>query len=239
MPLDKWKEDPTVASYFQGFADRTHGDPRMWDDEDGWVLRAPWYPVQKAFRTVTLARGQHPYVLVVDDIRKDDAEHLYEWHMNMPPDIATVSINGADILLGDSTTRRGEAQLKNAFQGTTGLVPAKGDRLLLVRTLEAAVPDLPTLQPIPMVASIEYKKTDDTHQFTGRSMGMGTQVVIGSRSVEPRFVILLYPHRQGDDLPVTTWNDDQTRLTVAFTGQTDTYDISTTPDGRRVFTLEH
>jgi hypothetical protein len=193
--------------------------------------------VQKAFRTVILGRGQHPFVLIADDIQKDDAEHLYEWRMNMPPDIATVSIDGPDILLGDETTKRQPVELANAFQGKTGLVPQKGDRLLLVRTLDIAQPDLPTLQPIPMVAAIEYKKTDDSHQFTGRSMGMGTQVVIGSRSVEPNFLILLYPHREGDELPTTSWNDDKTRLTLAWKDETETYSVKETPDGRREFTL--
>ena len=237
IPLTAWEPDPKVAPYYQGFADRAHGDPRMWDDEDAWVLRAPWYPVKKAFRTVSLSRGKHPYVLVADDIRKDDAEHLYEWRMNMPADIRTVSINGADMLLGDDTTKQGLPELRNDFQGTTGLKPAKGDRLLLLRTLDIAIPDQPTLQPVPMVASIEYKKTDDSHQFTGRSMGMGTQVVIGSRSVEPKFLMMLYPHRQGDELPVTTWNEEKTKLTIAWKDQTDTYNVSETPEGRRVFKL--
>jgi hypothetical protein len=224
-----------VSAYYEGFSDRAHGDPRMWDDEDAWVLRSKWYPVQKAFRTVILGRGKHPYVLVADDIRKDDAEHLYEWRMNMPPDIATVSINGPDILLGDQTTKRAPVELNYAFQGKTDLAPQKGDRLLLIRTLDNAQPDLPTLQPIPMVATIEYKKTDDTHQFANRSMGMGTQVVIGSRTVEPDFVILLYPHRQGDEVPTTTWNDDKTRLTLTWKDQTDNYAISTNSEGRRIF----
>lgn len=237
IPLSAWEPDPKVAAYYQGFADRAHGDPRMWDDEDGWVLRAPWYPVNKAFRTVLLSRGKHPYVLVADDIRKDDAEHLYEWRMNMPADIRTVSINGSDILLGDGTTKQGVPDLRNAFQGTTGLIPATGDRLLLVRTLDIATPEQPTLQPVPMVSSIEYKKTDDSHQFTGRSMGMGTQVVIGSRSVEPQFLFLLFPHRQGNELPVTTWNEEKTKLTIAWKDQTDIYEVSVAPEGRRILKL--
>jgi hypothetical protein len=233
FPLDKWEPDPTVSAYYQGFADRAHGDPRMWDDEDAWVLRTPWYPVQKAYRSVILGRGKHPYVLVIDDIKKDDAEHLYEWRMNMPADVETVSINGRDILLGDSTTHRDAPTLNYAFQGKPGLTPAKGDRLLLVRTLDIAIPDLPTIQPIPSVVTMEYKKTDDSHQFTGRSMGMGTQVVIGSRSVEPRFVILLFPHAQGDELPKTTWSDDMSKLTIAWKDQTDTYDVTPSKEGYR------
>jgi hypothetical protein len=235
VPLEKWETDPTVKAYYEGFATREKGDPRMWDDEDGWVVRAPWYPVRKAFRSVLLARGNHPYVLVVDDLRKDDAEHLYEWRMNLPPDVSAVSIDARDILLGDLTTRREPPQLMYGFQGKTGLSPAKGDRLLLVRTLDIAVPDLPTLQPPPMIASIEYKKTDDSHQFTGRSMGMGTQVVIGSRSVEPKFVILLYPHAHGDELPKTAWSEDRSTLTVAWGDQTDTWTVTAAPEGFRRF----
>ena len=237
VPLSSWEPDPKVASYYTGFSDREHGDPRMWDDEDAWVLRAPWYPVKKAFRTVLLSKGKHPYVLIADDIRKDDAEHLYEWRMNMPADIRTVSINGADILLGDITTALGKPELKNAFQGTTGLVPAKGDRLLLLRTLDIAIPEQPTIQPVPTVGMIEYKKTDDSHQFTGRSMGMGTQVVIGSRSAEPDFLMLLYPHRQGDELPTTSWNKDKTRLTIAWKDQTDVWSVTLNKEGRRLFKL--
>ena len=84
-----------------------------------------------------------------------------------------------------------------------------------------------------MVAAIEYKKTDDAHQFTGRSMGMGTQVVIGSRSVEPKFIMLLYPHRQGDELPTTKWNDDKTLLTISWKDQIDSYEVKKNGEGRR------
>lgn len=239
-PLSMWEPDPlpVVKAYHEGFAERVHGDPRMWDDEDSWVLRAPWYPVRKAFRTVVMVRGRHPYVLVADDIRKNDAEHLYEWRMNMPPDVEAVSIIGPDILLGDGTTHRQPVVLDRAFQGPTGLSPVKGDRLLLVRTLDIAVPEQPTFQPIPMVAKVEYKKTADEHQFTGRSMGMGTQVVVGSRAVEPRFLFLLFPHRSGEELPVTTWNNDRTELTVAFKDQADRYHVKTDAKGRRIFSRE-
>lgn len=237
FPLKLWERDPSVRAYFEGFAKRETGDPRMWDDEDGWVVRAPWYPVRKAFRTILLRRGKYSYVLILDDIRKDDAEHLYEWRMNMPADVATAAISGADILLGDDTTRRGKHELNNGFQGKTNLDPKKGDRLLLVRTLESATPELPTLQPIPTVSTVEFKKTDDSHQFTGRSMGMGVQVVIGSRSVEPRFLVMLYPHVHGDALPETRWNDTKSRLTVEWPDQIDSYEAGVTHGERRRLAL--
>ncbi|UCD49760.1 MAG: hypothetical protein JSW27_19785 [Phycisphaerales bacterium] len=45
------------------------------------TLRAPFNPVRYAFRSAALVRGAHPYVVLVDDIRKDDESHLYEWQM--------------------------------------------------------------------------------------------------------------------------------------------------------------
>ena len=153
--------------------------------------------------------------------------------MNAPPDVQAVSITGADILLGDETTARKPADIDKAFQGkTTSLSPKKGDRLLLVRTLDNAMPELPTLQPLPMVGTVEYKKTDDSHQFSGRSLGMGTQVVIPVRSTEAKLKVLLVPHRQGEDLPKTTWNDARTELTIAWKDQQDVFRFATTPEGR-------
>ena len=61
-------ERPSVVAFWQGF---TQGDPRMWD-EDTWPLALPHNPVQRAFRTVAFNGGEHPYLLVVDDIQKDD-----------------------------------------------------------------------------------------------------------------------------------------------------------------------
>jgi len=45
------------------------------------TLRAPCNPVRYAFRSIGLVRGAHPYVVCVDDIRKDDESHRYAWQM--------------------------------------------------------------------------------------------------------------------------------------------------------------
>jgi len=40
--------------------------------------------------------------------------------------------------------------------------------------------------------------------------------------------------------PTTSWNEDRTRLTIAWKDQTDIYAVSVTADGRRIFNrLEH
>ncbi len=45
------------------------------------TLRASFNPVRYAFRSTGLVRGKHPYALIVDDIRKDDESHRYDWQM--------------------------------------------------------------------------------------------------------------------------------------------------------------
>ena len=105
----------------------------MWD-EDTWPVYLPHNPVQRAFRTVTFNGGEHPYLLVVDDIQKDDKEHLYEWLMQTGMDTEVASLQGNDIVLCDATAKRDE----------NGEVhPAKGERELLVRVLNMNDPARP------------------------------------------------------------------------------------------------
>ncbi len=60
-------------------------------------------------------------------------------------------------------------------------------------------------------------------------------MVIGSLSVEPRFAMRFYPHRQGELLPTTGWNPEKTRLRVTWPDQQGAYAVETTAEGRRVF----
>ncbi len=56
--------------------------------------------------------------------------------------------------------------------------------------------------------------------------------MIASRSAAPDFRILLYPTREGDPLPVTTWNSDRTLLTIGNGKQRDAYTLVKDADGR-------
>jgi hypothetical protein len=109
---------------------------RPWMDLPGWRL-VHWYlgdqpaaslftrltypdavRFDRAFRTSALVRGAHPYVLVVDDVRKDDDPHEYRWGLSIPEDIygaGGVSTNGHEAVFSD----------------------ADGERHLLVRAIEA------------------------------------------------------------------------------------------------------
>ncbi|MHC4250202.1 MAG: hypothetical protein ACYS9X_13820, partial [Planctomycetota bacterium] len=106
----------------------------------------------------------------------------------------------------------------------------KGARLLLVRVLECANPrELPNRAPA--IATLEE------YMAGIRWFGKGKRLVIPSWSVAPEYKIMLFPHRHGDKLPVTTWERQRSELTVVCGGQTDLYEFTKGDDDRTRFVL--
>lgn len=251
-----------VAEYFNG---NLATNPLIWN-EDTWPMRLPNYEVAYAFRTAGLVKGKHDYVLIVDDIKKDNQENLYEWLMPMPLDVEVVSIkqlvdvkqeSGAlnigfntltnkgvqgdyDILLGDKRMKRNmqEVDMNSSEMLYAGrFTPKKGDPQLLVRVLNHTPAPRPNLEPNPRLEVIEKLKTEDMHQFYLRTMDLGKRLVIPSRSSEPDFKVLLFPHVSGDELPQTVWNNDRTKLTITFSNQQDELYFTKGADGKTAVKL--
>ena len=239
---------PNVLKHFEGFE---HPNALMWD-EDCWTVRYSHNPVQRAFRTAGLVKGEHPYVLVVDDIQKDDQVHLYEWNLMLSMDTVALDITEkygvegfdshplkfgykqqyTDILLGDSETARSGNHYK----------PKKGDPLLLVRVLHKAEPGIvPGYDSRPNIRVETFEKKDMQETPAGRSFGMDRRLVVASRAIAPDFRIMLYPHRYGDPLPETAWDTKNQKLTIAFDDQIDEFSvfpkavITMKRNGRKVF----
>ncbi|MEM0966302.1 MAG: hypothetical protein AAGJ81_09170 [Verrucomicrobiota bacterium] len=237
-PRELWERDPlpVVTEFYEGYM---AGNPRFWTSEDSWVIRAPHYPVEKSFRTIGLIKGERPYVLIADDIRKDDAENSYQWRMRMPNWIEAYDISADEALLGRISERRDTSYRPQVAHNRSGRpLPQKGQPMLLVRVLQANQPDIPTYQDSMALETVGFVRHDDTFQFHGRKMGMGKRLMVPSRSVEPGYKILLFPHRHGDPLPTTELTDDGTKLTVAWEDQKDVFALSVNEKGRTVFELE-
>lgn len=74
--------DPFVVSVFKGTQRYriNYWAPPL---HNSWfpTLRTRFNPVAYAYRSAGLIRGSHPYAILIDDIRKDEEIHLYEWQM--------------------------------------------------------------------------------------------------------------------------------------------------------------
>ncbi len=229
-PLNTWERDPSpnVRAYYEGWL---AGDPRGWGAEDSWVVRSPNLPVKKAFRSIALVRAARPFVVIADDIREDDAEHLYQWRMILSNEVEAHNLKGADIILGPVASQH-DAKLRgdSAYKDVGRPVAKPGDPQLLVRILRLARPQFVERTPAPAVETVEFVKNDDVHQFSGRSLGVGKRLVLPSRSVEPGYRVLLFPFRAGEPPPETTMEGtDVLKVTVA--GVTSRVKFATAADG--------
>jgi len=204
---------PTVEAFYNGFE---KGDPRIWD-EYGRPQRVAHNPVEKAFRTAMIVRGEFPYVVIVDDIKKDDRERLYEWLMMVTPGTGLFSIDTDQILLYDQ--EHPDAHNPQRL--------GKGVPMCLVQVLERTIPEDVFTNPQIRLEEFELKDASDWPK--GRSYKIHKRLVIPSRAVQPNFKVLLYPHYRGSELPEIIWNESRDQVTISFPDQVDV--ITFKPDG--------
>jgi hypothetical protein len=169
---------------------RLHGSQTGYAGRNN-LHRQPFNKVQKALRSATLIRGTHPYAIICDDIRKDAAEHLYEWYMQLPNDLVLRSQEDNTVVLKET---------------------GDGGREMLVLFLQ---------QARCSVKVESYVVREATGGKKPRPAVMGNRLIAPTRAIEPEFKVLLYPYRAGETPPKVAWTEDGTKLTVDFGDQTD------------------
>ena len=234
---------PHMRAFYDGFA---HLDWGPWHGETrGPEYYERWNDMEYVFRTLHMARGDpsagsgqgHPYVLIVDDLKKDDVPHQYDWNFVLPGDVrlyradsaaknrhldkGTAGAIGTDLILclGDAAQKRAT---RPGYGGNTPNIeyePRKGDPMLLVRVLWRN-----TSFPYPLPSFEQAWQLN--------------RIKIPAYAVEPEFKVLLYPYRFGEPLPFTRWSDDRSELLVSFDGQEDTYAFQRGAGGRTVFAMQ-
>ena len=187
-----------------------------------------------------LVRGKHPYVLVVDDFRKDDTAHNYRWVMNNCmglgiPDGAYLDAAGhptnASLAVDPGATST-QAVLYHENDAKLARRPS-----LLVRELGAERAGLKS-QPAINVDSPRLCNGYDINTAKTEYAPSRRLVIDRDNVIEPNYIVLLYPHLTGDVLPVTEWSSDGTKLTITSTqdGTADTITLDrSNPDHRTRF----
>ena len=178
-----------------------------------WIptSRAPFNPMQRVFRTVGLVRGEKPYGLVVDDLKKDAGAHLYQWAAMLNGGVwqANVpSLAANQIVLA---FRDGDPQPDSA-KAQSLITPRPGEPLLLVCALGLDESGDMTL-PLMQVARIEGPKDKKGKaQYFDR-------LVINQRATAVKFRVLLIPFHAGEMLPDISATEKN--AAVVWNGQRD------------------
>lgn len=215
---------PNTVKYNDGYA---HTDYGPWSGEGRLVEGYKEHNMmEQFFRTIQIGKGNYPYLIIMDDARKDNASHLYEWNVSVPLDVDLIEALTPEIRFQNtdpSPFREDDLILGKAGlprdPGTGKSTPQKGEPLCLIRVL--------------------WRNSDYGFPVPRFERYQGyNQVVVPAISQSPEFRILVYPFRFGDPMPQTSWNSDRTELTVTIGKISDIYRFSQTDGGRTVSSLE-
>lgn len=196
-------------------------------------VRQPSVPVQRAFRTAGLVRGEKPYILVVDDIQKDTEPHEYDWTLALEKDIQIAHLDKKndhelDIILTGSNPDQNLPEGKEPLSSEMGdpaNIPAN-QPMLLVRVLNYTADEVVKPEIVELPNAADAKKYRPIRRL-----------VIKSKSVTPEFKVLIYPYRQGATLPETKWNEDHSVVAVAFGKQIDQICFTPAATGKTNLTI--
>jgi hypothetical protein len=204
----------------------------------------PYNPVAYAYRSVLTVRGANPYVLVIDDIRKDDSPQNYRWTMNNSIGFgpsggvfldATKHDSYASLEITPGATAKQAILFHTIDSGSQAGLP----RLLVRDVSEQASTGQPVItiddRPVPATpdasTNLTYGFDNNSKKFTyfpSRRLFIDRQGV-----VEPKYKVLLFPFLSGKALPRTSWNAAQTVLTIRVGKQVDTVEFDASqPDHR-------
>jgi len=225
----------TIDYLYPGLADELN---RRDSSLYGWMtntmkLTTNYFPVQYAYRTILFAKGKRPYVLILDDINKDGTPRNYRWQMNGS------TMFGPASLFMDAEGKKVNSDL-DVEPGATAT-----DAILLHTPLDKAPKSDPNQAGLPRLLVRDLSEVADANRdpvITVNKQAMENNKdafvhrVFISRNdvVEPKYKVLLFPYRTGEQLPETIWNKDHTQVTIDLkNGVKDTITFnSSNPDHR-------
>ena len=217
--------------------------------ERKWEANWAWKDIKfkKAFRTAGIIRGKNPYVILTEDIQKDDKERLYEMLFQLPNDVEMESavtyfqktagvekLSGSAKVKANSYLNPGKLKVEDEPIVTSDIIlketsveGSKGNRRLLIRVLQCEGDITDKGRPASLQTYVKYART---HK-------LGKRLVIPSRSVEPKYKLFIYPFVNGQKLPKTVWNRNMDELKVEFSNQTDKIQFKVNEEGRTDFSV--
>ncbi len=184
------------------------------------MVKRPYNPMQRVFRTVGLVKGTYPFTLVVDDVQKDNSVHNYKWVAQVARDL---TIESTDVNLNDADYRC-DVILEE--------LAATGNRRLLVRILNNE--NYNSVDPPAILEDLVYLDYFNGNPYNSNPNISRPRLVAESNSVTPNFKVLLYPHYSGDPLPQTVWNAAHDTLMVSINGENNGFAFELLGNGQTI-----
>ncbi len=177
----------------------------------------PYNTVKYAYRTILFTRGDHPYILVLDDINKDGNPRNYRWQMNCSEIFGGPSGYMADsdgkAVSSDLAIDPGQTTVEGVLRHSpiddaapkplTPDAPVLGPPRLLVRDVSVVKGSRDT-PPMEVQVTKLGEDPSGIHRFYMYKNGVP----------DPKFTVLLYPFRVGEELPRTQWSPDGKTLMI-------------------------
>lgn len=169
-------------------------------------------------RTIAICKGKHPFLIIVDDIAKENNEKAdYTSYIQMATDLSLDKIQ--------------ETPKKNGLYDV--IIKDKDNRRLLIRVIgHNNYKDGNKIQ-----SNFGELKDKDGNYFIKRGKEMKRQRIAfeACNVVSPDFKMLIFPLSHGDALPETIWNKNKTELSVKWENEMQT--IRFVPDTNKKRTI--
>jgi hypothetical protein len=169
--------------------------------------RAPFNPMQHVFRSTALIRGANPYGIVIDDLKKDDSPHLYQWAAMLNGGVWKADVAGLAPNQLALAWREGDPNLESN-EAKPALTPQRGEPLLLVIALgmeQSGEPGRPLIQ---------VETAPGPPDRIGKPL-YHDRLLVNRRAASVKFRILLLPLRAGDPLPTVKYDETTGSATVS------------------------
>jgi hypothetical protein len=210
-----WELDPTPAN-LKNWAGTARYKMRLWWPSYTYenyipTCRAPFNPMQYVYRSTGLVRGAHPYGFVIDDLKKDNANHLYQWAGMLNGGVWKADVPGlASNQIALATSGVDPNLHSNASK--LALIPKEGDPLLLVCALGMKM-EVNAKESLFQVETVEGLK-----DFGGKAQYYD-RLMINQKASEVAYKILLLPIKAGEPLPKVSYDNANQTARIEWPGQ--------------------
>ena len=173
--------------------------------------------MEYVYRSVGLVRGKHTYGIVIDNLKKDDQTHSYQWTAMLNGGVWEANIKG--LPNNQIVLAYGNYDEKNTTKKSL-ISPTKGDPLLLVCYVNSDFVNTSGL-PLMQVST----ESGPTASHIART-NYYDRLAINIKSVVANYHVLMIPYKFGEDMPTISTVGDKTYL-VWKDGQKDILQFTT------------